>query len=205
SPTPSASPAPSISITSPASDEVLTAGSDYRISWDSSLSGTYSILLEDQYGVGAGYITDSISSGTSYVWNVGKIYSSSLQANTVLPTGTYRIRIQSLSGSTKNDRVSGLFSLKAAPISINSVLPTTIPNDNYSTGIIYGSGFDSTTRVYVDALGAYAANMLYASADGKFLAFSIPTYILPGQHPLLVSNSYSSNAITNITVTKSTR
>lgn len=203
-PSPSYNPTPSLSIipqaiqvTSPMRDDILLEGTTYNISWNNGISGNYNILLEDQYGIGAGYIASSRAGGTSYSWDVGTVYSAANQSDILVKPGIYRIRIQSVSGSSKNDMISGLFKVEAAPLYLKSLMPTTLPNDNKSSAVVYGSGFDSSTRLTFDSDYGPRAAILYRSPDGKILVFSVPNNISPGSHIITLSNQ---NTITDANI-----
>jgi peptidoglycan hydrolase-like protein with peptidoglycan-binding domain len=190
------------SFSAPNTGETLKEGNNYSISWNGTPQGIFNIVLEDQYGAGAGFIAQNLSGATGYTWKVGNIYSSSVQANTHLDPGTYRIRIVSLSGPTPADKMSGFFTVTGQPLSVNSIMPNSVPNDNASAVVLYGSGFDSTSHVYFDAIYGIAASILYTSSDGKVLVFSVPTAVSTGSHLLSLTNNYSSStAATSITIT----
>jgi hypothetical protein len=155
------------------------------------MPGPYNILLEEPGGAGAGYIASSRNGGTSFSWEVGKVFSSISQSDTTVASGTYRIRLRDTSGSTQNDKISSIFTVTAQPLRIMSVLPTSLANDNRATGVLYGSGFNSTTRVALDGdTFAQRPNILYISQDGRFIVFSLPTYVSVGTHILNVYNQY---------------
>lgn len=196
-PTPTTTMPPQIDITSPAAGDILTSGSKYQISWNEMPGNTYNILLEDKYGVGAGYIATYKAGGTSFAWNVGEVYSSVTQSDTVAAPGTYRIRIQNVSGASNRDKFSNFFWLKAQPITIRSIYPSELPRDEKTVGVIYGSGFTLNTELVLDNYYGTRANILYRSPDGRALVYTIPKIAFTGSHTLIVSDKYSAATSTS--------
>ena len=181
------------SILSPNSGDVLAIGKTYNISWNTPLNYPYNIILEQVGGAGAGLIQTSGFGTSSFQWKVGNIYSSSINANENVATGTYRIHIESTSYTpSDSDPVSGWFTLTSPALSVRSISPATVPADNLTAAVILGVGFDSSTKVHFDGQYGYPANVLYVSPDGTIIVFTVPTNIQIGLHTIWVSNQYSS-------------
>ncbi|MEI6057467.1 MAG: peptidoglycan-binding protein [bacterium] len=187
-----------VTITSPASGDVLTIGKANTILWNTSTVNPYNLILEQVGGAGAGFIASNLSNGSSYSWKAGNVFSSAAQANQNVATGTYRVRIESTTGGvTSSDPVSGWFTLIAPPLVVTSVTPTSLPADGRTTGVIYGTGFDSSSIVYLDQQYGVGATVNYISPDGTIIVFSIPKVVSVGVHSVLVGNQYG--AISNST------
>lgn len=194
------SPVSSSLVTAPRAGETLTIGKTYSIAWTGSANSMgYTILLENTGGVGAGYIAMGTFPDNTFVWKIGTILSS----NTAIAPGTYRIRItDTIRGPQSIDRVSDPFIVSATPVSIRTVFPSTVPADNNTSVVLYGSGFTSGTAVYFDGLiGSSAAQVTYASPDGRVLIFTVPTSISTGRHTFQAISQYTSSATTTISET----
>lgn len=200
-----------ITVTSPAASSTMASGSDYFIQWANSQGSIYNIVLEDKYGVGGGIIASSIS-GNSYTWEAGKAYSSRAGTVIMAPPGVYRIHLQSiLANSMGKDQYSGLFTLESKPVRISSILPQAVSNNGKASAALYGSGFDSASRVLFDDqnTGRYVRPS-YVSPDGKILVFNVPSYVSEGPHVVMVRHVYDSDVentpsnIININITSIT-
>jgi hypothetical protein len=180
-------------IISPAAGNTLTIGQTYNVAWNVPTNYAYNIVLEQPGGSGAGFIASNLSGGNGYSWRAGTIFSTASQANQTVATGTYRIHIEQASGGVSSaDPVSGWFTLTGPALSINSVTPSSVTADGRSVGVIYGSGFDSSSVVYVDQQYGTPATLQYVSADGTVIVFSIPQSISAGYHTILVGTQYGS-------------
>jgi len=190
----------SFAITSPGTNETLTLGSNYTIKWNTNPGYNYSIVLEDQNGVGEGIIASNLSTGNQYVWQVGTIISPDGTGYETIVPGTYRIHIE----TSGTDLYSGLFTTISPTLSINSIVPSSaLPADGTTAIVLFGSGFINSPTVYID--GYYGARTLFISPDGKVIVFSIPTTISAGTHTLMVTNQYGSGSNSMaITVTNPT-
>jgi hypothetical protein len=71
-------------------------------------------------------------------------------------------------------------------------------NNGKGSIVLYGSGFDATSRVYIDNVGGMLANVLFVSPDGKILVFAVPSTVTPGSHSIALTNQYSSLGSTAI-------
>lgn len=181
-------------LTIPVSSE-LTAGTKYTITWHPRSGTIYNLTIDDQYGIGAGYIASNVSGG-SYEWTVGEVYSARTRSNMILQPGKYSIRAQDVNkGALPTDERSPTFTLLGKPIVISSVMPASVPNDDKTSVVVYGSGFDSSTRVRFDGIsnGVLIAP-LYISPDGRVLVFTVPWSVYPAVRYFQVNNAYESGA-----------
>ena len=204
-PTPTASPTPtpssSATITSPKAGDMLVLGSNIIISWiDPFNTSNYSILLEQPNGVGAGYISMGSYVTHQYTWKTGSILSTPQPVD----PGTYRIHIMSTGNSYAFDQYSSVFTITAPPVTIVSSMPASLPADDATVGVLYGSGFTNMTVVYID--GAYAAHVLYASPDGRALIYTVPITVPAGARTIQARNVYASgqtalSGVANLTIT----
>ncbi len=204
-PTPTASPTPAPSssavITSPKAGDALVLGSNVTIAWiDSSHASNYTILLEQPNGVGAGYISIGSYASHQYVWKTGSIISTPQPVD----PGTYRIHIMSTGNSYAFDQYSNVFTITAPPVTIVSSMPVSLPANDATVGVLYGSGFTNMTVVYID--GVYAAHVLYTSPDGRALVYTIPVTVPVGLHTMQARNVYASgqtalSGVVNLTIT----
>ncbi|HUD03930.1 MAG TPA: peptidoglycan-binding protein [Candidatus Paceibacterota bacterium] len=177
----------SFAVTAPSSNQTLTLGNDYTIQWSGNPGYNYTIILENQNGLGQGIIASSLSTGNQYVWQVGQIFSPGGTGYQTVSSGTYQIHIETASGQ---DMYSGLFTINAPAITINSIVPASAPADGKTAVVLFGSGFVNPTNVYIN--GSYGANVLFTSADGKVIVFSVPINVPAGSQSLYVSNEYGS-------------
>ena len=190
-----------ISITSPATGQVLAMGSSTVIRWNTTPPNVFDISLEQPGGAGAGFVATGQSSsatGNQYVWSVGKVFSSQSNTNITIPTGTYRIRIQSPStGASSSDAVSGWFTIVGQQFTVTSVNPSSSYADNTTSVALFGTGLTSGTSIYFDSnfSGARATNT-YTSPDGTILVFTVPTSITTGSHTLFINNGLSATPVT---------
>ena len=189
-----------VTVTSPALGQVLSIGSSTIIRWSVQPSSVFNITLEQPGGAGAGFIAQSLSptSGNQYVWKVGKVFSTQSNSYRTLPTGTYRIRLQSINaGSGMTDEVSGWFTIVAQQFSVSNAMPSSAYADNASAVVLFGSGFTTASSVYFDTnYSSYRANNAYVSPDGSILVFTIPTNVPTGSHTLYINNGISSTPAT---------
>ncbi len=190
----------SMTITSPATGQILSIGSTTLIQWSTTPANSFNISLEQPGGAGAGFIfmNQIPSNGNQYVWSVGKIFSSQTNSNQIVAPGTYRIRIQSTSfGASTNDQVSGWFTIIAQQFAANSVTPTSAMADNNSSVVLYGTALSSAVSIYFDTnYSGVRANNTYVSPDGTVLVFTIPTNVSTGPHTLYIDNGQNANPIT---------
>lgn len=183
-----------VSITSPSVGQALAIGSSISIRWNKTPSSNFNITLEQPGGSGVGFIGTSLSNNgdNQYVWKVGNVFSSQTNADKVVDTGTYRIRIVSTNSSlTSEDIVSGWFTIVASQFTVNSILPTSAPADAATSIVLFGSGFTAyNNSIYFDTnYSGIRANNLYVSPDGTVLVFTIPKSVSSGTHSLYVNNN----------------
>ncbi|MCL5012167.1 MAG: peptidoglycan-binding protein [Patescibacteria group bacterium] len=181
-------------ITAPRLGEILTTGKTYTVTWTGTSNGMgYTILLEGPNGVGAGYVAVGAFPNLSFTWKIGTVLSS----NTPVAPGTYRLRIiDTIRGAQSVDRVSDSFTIAAAPLTINTVFPSTVPADDNTSVVLYGSGFTPGTSIYFDGLTYSTAHVSYASPDGRVLVFTVPSSISVGRHTFQAQATYTSSATT---------
>ena len=197
----SANPLSNMTITSPATGQVLSMGSSTVIRWNNTPTSSYSIVLEQPGGIGAGFIAQDLSSNTGnnqYVWSVGKIFSSDMNSNQNVTAGTYRIRLEGVSsGALSTDPVSGWFTIVAPQFVVNSVVPSSAYADDATSVVLFGSGFTTSASVYFGTNNSSLhANNTYVSPDGTVLVFTIPTTVPAGPYTLFINNGISSSPAT---------
>jgi len=200
------SPTPAnVGVTSPTIGQVLSIASSTMIRWNTSPSNNFNIILEQPGGVGAGFITQALSSanGNQYLWKVGTVFSSQTNSNqTVLP-GTYRIKIVDMtSTATSSDQMSGWFTIVTSQFMVDSVSPSSAPADNSTAVVLFGSGLTAYTSIYFDTnnSGTRVWNS-YVSPDGTVLVFTIPTTVSSGSHTLFINNGSNAPVSLPFTVT----
>ena len=137
-----------------------------------------------------GYIAGSLSGENSYQWKVGNIYNAATHNNENVATGTYRIHIRKNYGTNGVEQKSDTFTLIPPPISLNLVSSNTLVADDKTAYVVYGDGFDSTSKITFDNQDWINAQSLYTSKDGKVIVFTVPTNIYVGNHNIAVINSY---------------
>jgi len=194
-----------IAVTLPSAGSELTIGKSYSIAWNTVPNYIYSLILEAPNDSGAGFIVGDLSGGTSYSWQAGKIFSQVVNNYQNIATGTYRIRIEQKSkGASDSDLLSGWFTLVTPPLAIISTVPSSVPNDDRTPVVIYGSGFDNSSSVRFDGPYGLSGNSSYVSSDGTVIIITVPTFITAGLHSIRIVNSsgLTSNYL-NLQVTKS--
>lgn len=182
-----------LTISYPAENSTHLTDTKMRIRWINNANrNIYGLILEDKDGVGVGHITSSIS-GDNYEWSVGKVYSSRANSEIVVEPGLYRIR---LTGSSNvPEQYSGLFTIIGKPLEIVSIMPNTIQSNENSSVVIYGKGFDVTTKVNFDVMNnGRTIKPIFVSSDGKILVFQTNSSVRSGQYWLTVNNQYDSGA-----------
>lgn len=191
-------------IYTPASGAQLITGQKYFVQWEGGDNQvSVSLMLKDSNGAGAGHVASSLSGRThSYNWTVGNV-SLAGQQSVVIPPGDYQLNVidDATYGSVFNIK-SGMFSVKESPLFISHILPTQVPADGKTTVILYGSGFNSLTRVILSSLYNSTLTPQYVSPDGSFIWFYAPQYLSPGEYKVSVYNNYS-NSYTSATSTPS--
>jgi len=178
----------SSSIVSPLSGVTLSLGQTYKIAWNSSNNSGYSIVLEDQNGLSQGFVTPNAQLSGSFTWQVGTVLSGVTSSYATVPTGTYRLHFYAFSGGS--DLYSGNFTIVAPPLTASLIIPTNVSLVNSPTMVVYGSGFNSATRVNIDGAYNFSPNILYASPDGTVVVFPLPTNLSVGQHTAYMSTAY---------------
>lgn len=187
----SAIPVGNVTIAPYNSTDTLTLTNMFTVRWNAQVGVIYNITLEDAYGVGKGFVATGIG-GSSYSWNVGTLFSSALQDTTVVQPGRYRLHVRSSGSGSVSDQYSSDFLIVPPPITIVSALPNMITNDGKSTLLVYGSGFNTMTIASLTGPGGVVGlARQFASPDGKFVAFGIPTVSPAGTYNLQMNNYYS--------------
>ncbi len=185
-----------ISITSPRENATLTIDKEETIRWKTAMKSTYSIILEDSKGVSMGYIAPALLGNTSYVWKVGSVYSTEIQDNRTVDPGTYRIRIRNTySGDGTDDPMSAFFTIQSQPIYGQLVYPKTVNVSKDQSIVLYGSGFNDKTTIYIDGAYNIRTTKLYTSPDGRVIIFQAPKTLSPGSHSLW---AYNGTEVTNL-------
>lgn len=188
-PTPTVTPAPptTVGIASPAAGDILMIGKKYTINWNVAIPYLYDIVLDKSDGSSGGFILHNGSGGNSYEWRAGSTFTA--LGDQTIATGTYRVRIQPVSGITSSSNpVSGWFTISAPPVVVTSMNPSSAAADGRQAVVLFGSGFDTSSRVRLDGEYGQLANTLYASPDGTVIVFTIPTNVSWGRHALFVNN-----------------
>ena len=198
----------SIIVTAPSAGQTLTAGQNYTIEWTGKNNASYNILLEDQNGIGKGFIATNLYETNSYVWNAGSVTSSANDSSwdPPLPTGTYRIHVENATaGPQSTDQPSATFSLVATPLAITSISPSYAPSNqsaaNPTAVTLYGSGFDRTTMVTLQGEFTSSIYPTYIFPEGNELIFNVPEGLTPGKYSLGLSNTYGSFSSSAISLT----
>ena len=184
----------SVMVTSIPTGSTIVEGKSLTLEWNSQSGVNYNILLEDQYGVGQGYIASYVQGG-QYTWTTGNVSVSGSGNQTISP-GVYRIHVENATtGVAATDPISGTFTINPIPLNIADIIPTSAPADAKTTVILYGSGFNTSSRINVDTLYSITSPA-YVSPDGTALAFTIPTSVSAGEHSISVANTYSISTTT---------
>ncbi len=187
--------ASNLTVTNPGTGMVLRSENKTSVEWKNIPNAIYDIKLEDKNGLSYGFIANSVS-GSSYNWEVGKVFSSRTNSDIYVEPGSYRVAMTSSNYRPEiPDQYSGLFSILGRPLEIDSMTPNTVANNVDNSIVLYGRGYDATTIVY------YSNDNLsrnippdFISSDGKILVFKIPSQSVTGQYALYVYNTYSSGA-----------
>jgi peptidoglycan hydrolase-like protein with peptidoglycan-binding domain len=187
-----------ITSLNPRAADTLMLGQNYSLSWNGPDDAAFSVILEDASSTPQGFIVPQIR-GKSYSWIVGSVSTGNSSDQKVAP-GSYRIHVQDVSqGHQSTDVLSGLFTIEAVPIKINQIFPATVPADNNTSVVLYGSGFSDKTVVNISGYGNLSP--LFVSSDGRALIFAVPTSVFPGYHTILANTLYeSTNTWTNSNV-----
>lgn len=185
-----------LTVNYPVASSTLISDSNFTIRWKNISKSIYSISLEDIYGVGAGHIAQSVS-GDSYEWKVGKVFSSKTNSEIFVSPGIYRIKLTNagFSSNSTPDQYSGLFTVVAKPITIKSIMPSSVANSEDSSVVIYGNGFDNTTKIHFDIYNNdTVVKPYFISVDGKVLVFNVSSNISTGQYFISVNNTFGDGA-----------
>ncbi len=182
---------PTISV--PKTGAVITMGKNQIIRWPTAVQSTYSIILEDSKGISAGYIATTRLGGTEFEWRAGDVYSTESDKNLVVAPGDYKIRIRKThSGTSEDDPQSGVFTLLAQPTTASMIYPRSISAIEEPLIVLYGSGFNSATSLYLDGPFNIRTTKHYVSPDGKIIIFSVPTDLAQGSHRIWAYNGSNS-------------
>lgn len=189
-PTTQPSTQPSGSFSSPAEGATLATGSTVRVTWTGP-ANLRSLVLEDEEGIAQGFVTSS-GFGGSYAWEVGSVYSSATQRQEVIDEGRYRLRATDESkGRQATDIVSGYFTIAARHMSISSVLPTTVANDDRASFVLYGEGFTESAIVFLNGREYERLRVKYVSDDGRIMVLSAPDRISAGVYSISLKSGKS--------------
>lgn len=189
-PTTQSSTQPSGSFSSPVEGATLATGSTVRVAWTGP-ANLRSLVLEDEEGIAQGFVTSS-GFGGSYAWEVGSVYSSATQRQEVIDEGRYRLRAMDESkGRQATDIVSGYFTIAARHMSISSVLPTTVTNDDRASFVLYGEGFTESAIVFLNGREYERLRVKYVSDDGRIMVLSAPDRISAGVYSISVKSGKS--------------
>ncbi|HEY0907811.1 MAG TPA: peptidoglycan-binding domain-containing protein [Candidatus Paceibacterota bacterium] len=187
-------------ISSPKAGAVVTIGKTQIIRWASEIKSTYSIILEDKNGISVGYIAITRLGGTQFEWKAGEVYSTESQKNTVVAPGEYKIRIRNTyAGTSADDPQSAVFTLEAQPVAANMIYPKTVSSSDETPIVIYGSGFNDATSIYLNGPFNIRTTKQYVSPDGKVLIFSLTSNMSAGTYSIWAYNGTDSTSLnTNI-------
>jgi len=188
------SPTPTVLLSGSGSD--FLTGQNYSIIWTNKDGTLYNILLEDENGVGEGYIASNQMGANPYSWKAGFVSAGETTSQIVAP-GKYRIRVSNASSyDPKADQHSAFFTITSIPLLINSIDPSSVSADG-EMAVIHGQGFNA--RSMIELTGGYYQDELtpsFISSSGQLINFVIPPYIQAGQYRVLVANIYSDSAST---------
>jgi len=184
-----------LTVSYPTENSTHVTDTKIKIRWNGSGNNIYGLILEDKDGIGVGHITSSVL-GDSYEWVVGKVYSARTNSEIVVEPGLYRVRLIGAGYSLSiPEQYSGLFTIQGKPLEIDSITPSSIRNDNDSSVVIFGRGFDNTTMVNFDVNNnGRVVKPTFVSSDGKVLVFTASSFIRPLQYSVTVNNKYDSGA-----------
>jgi hypothetical protein len=84
---------------------------------------------------------------------------------------------------------------------VNTILPSSVPNDDTTAVVLYGTGFDASSRIYFDTRFGTPANVRYSSPDGTVIVFTVPTGLASGAHTAFLTNSTNTITMPSINVT----
>ena len=184
-------------ISSPPIGSQLTTGQKNTIQWASSDKPlTVRILLEDVNGGAAGHVSGSLSGSTNhYDWTIGNVSLTGQQSAIVAP-GKYRLRIvdESTFGSIFNIK-SGIFSIVESQLTISRILPNQVPADDETTFVLFGTGFNKSTRLVVKQFYNWILVPQSVAPNGSYMVFTLPRFVPPGQYQLSVYNNYEGSDI----------
>ncbi len=183
-----------IVVTTPTQGTSVVVGDYISIAWTApSNIIAYSILLEDENGVGKGYISLGGFPEKQYTWRVGAMLSGDTSS---IASGNYRIRVQNqVGGPSPLDQTSKVFTIAQKPLVIQSILPkNTLTADAKTGAVLYGSGFTNNSFVYFDDSFNGSTKASYVSPDGTIFVFTVPQTISAGYHTMRVSNIYDLSA-----------
>ncbi len=179
----------------PIAGQTLGIGDSYTVKWSGPSNITYNVVLEDSSGVAQGFIVAG-SYSNQYSWQVASVNNSSSASQIVVPPGTYRVHVEDASvGPQSSDRPGGTFTI-SGNINVSQVFPRTVAADGNTTIILYGSGFNANSLVYIYGYGNTPP--YFVSPDGRAIAFTMPTGTSPGSHTVSVLNTYGTT--NNVTV-----
>lgn len=192
--TPASIPAPTVAVAPtlvvPAASSTVTVGETIVLRWNPQAGTMYNIILEDQAGIGQGFIATSLRDG-SYIWNIGKVFSARTQSEQIVPPGIYRVRIKAAAyNSSVVDAVSGLFTVAQVPLVLSTVMPQSVRNDGKGSVALIGSGMSDITYAYLDGIHGLAIKPAFISGDGRLAVVTIPTYTAAGVHTIQINNIY---------------
>lgn len=183
-------------IITPKEGAIVTIGKPQIIRWTTELKSPYSIILEDAQGVSVGYIVITRLDGTEFEWKAGDVYSTESQSNKVVPPGSYKIRIRGTYGDiSTSDPQSSVFTLESQPVTANMVYPRLVSTGDGQSIVLYGSGFNDQTAIYIDGSFNIRTTKLYTSPDGRTLVFTAPKDLAAGSHSLW---GYNGNDVTEL-------
>lgn len=184
-----------LTITSPSASSTLTTDNKVVIRWNEVRDASYGMTLEDVNGVGVGHIISTVF-GNSHEWVVGKVYSARSNKDIYVEPGTYRIKMtNSRYSASAPDQYSGLFTILGKPLEIDSVMPSSVTNNDDSAVVLFGRGFDSTSMVNYDVgNNGRVVKPIFVSANGKVLVFNVSSFIRAGEYHITVNNKYDSEA-----------
>lgn len=198
-------PQPTYLVSEPWAGASLTIGQPFTVRWQNKSGIIYSLLLENEQGLGEGFLTSHISGMNNYTWTVGNVLLTGTDP-AVVPPGNYRIRIvDSGTMGMKVNQQSGIFTIKEAPLGLSNITPNSVRADGKTMVFLIGSGFSAQTDIIMSGIYTWKVKPSYVSPDGNIINFIPPYQTYPGSYSVHAVNTYSYEGTSSTTPSNSVR